>query len=139
MCSWSSSRLTFSSSTTRLICSFLIPKPTGTSWEAPHTRPSFSMPRTDSSRAFMSVSSSAGTGLANRDVYVLLGGKSSLPHTARLHVQCHYRLGRRLGLGLLLLAVLSQALISDSRSLGIFLFVVAAEQVDVVIVLVRLH
>lgn len=43
---WSSSVETFSSSTTRLIWSFLIPKARGTHLEAPQTRPSFSMERT---------------------------------------------------------------------------------------------
>ena len=37
-----SSSETFSSSTTKLICSFLIPKPTATKVEAPQTRPSAS-------------------------------------------------------------------------------------------------
>jgi hypothetical protein len=45
---------------TRLIWSFLIPKPTATSWEAPQSKPSCSIERTDFSRAAMSVSSSQG-------------------------------------------------------------------------------
>lgn len=49
---------TLSSSMTRLIWSFLMPKPTATSLEPPQTRPSCSMARTPSSSSFMLVSSS---------------------------------------------------------------------------------
>lgn len=57
------------------------------------------------------------------------------PHTPGLDVQGHDRLGDRLGLVLLLLLVLSQALLAEGRSLGILLLVVAAKQIDIVVVL----
>lgn len=53
--------------------------------------------------------------------------------TPGLDVEGDNRLGGRLGLGLLLLAVLGQALLADAGRLGVF-FLVAAEQIDVVIV-----
>jgi len=46
--------------TTSVIWSLRIPYPIGTSLLAPHTRPSISMERTESSSAFISVSSSHG-------------------------------------------------------------------------------
>jgi hypothetical protein len=57
--------------------------------------------------------------------------------TPGLDVHGDHRLRCSLWLSLLLLLVLSQTLFSDSSSLGI-LFLVATEQVDVVIVVVRL-
>ena len=47
---------TLESSMTAVICSFLMPKPTGTSLAVPHSRPSFWMARTSSSITFRSVS-----------------------------------------------------------------------------------
>lgn len=55
--------------------------------------------------------------------------------TPRLHVHGHNGLGGRLGLALLLLAVLSQALLTDTRSLSILLLIVRAEQVNILVVI----
>ncbi|KAI7498817.1 hypothetical protein KC357_g166 [Hortaea werneckii] len=124
--SCSSSSEIFSSSTTRLIISFLIPKPTGTSLERPQTRPSFSMLRTDSSSACMSVSSSikAQVRLVN-DQY----GRRSDGEDG------DHGLGSWLrALGGLLLRVLLQTLLLDPLSLLILFLVVRAEEVDLVVV-----
>lgn len=64
-----------------------------------------------------------------------LGVVERTKHTPRLHVERDDRLGSRLGLALLLLAVLGQALLPDAGGLDILLLVVGAEQVDVVVVL----
>lgn len=56
-------------------------------------------------------------------------------HTPGLDVHGDDRLGSNLGLGLLLLAVLGQALLTDAGGLGVLLLVVAAEEVDVVVLL----
>lgn len=56
-------------------------------------------------------------------------------HTPRLDIQGDNGLGGELGLGLLLLPVLGQALIAETCSLGIFLLVVGAEQVDIIIII----
>lgn len=56
-------------------------------------------------------------------------------HTPRLNIQRHDGLGGGLRLALLLLAVLGQALLTDTGSLGVLLLVVGAEQVDVVVLL----
>jgi hypothetical protein len=55
--------------------------------------------------------------------------------TPGLDVQYDYRLRGDLGLGLLLLTVLGQTLLADAGGLSILLFLVAAEQVDIVVVL----
>lgn len=55
-------------------------------------------------------------------------------HTPRLDVHGDDRLGSGLRLALLLLAVLSQTLLTDTGSLGVLLLVVRAEQVDIVVV-----
>jgi hypothetical protein len=56
--------------------------------------------------------------------------------TPRLDIEGHDRLGGGLGaLGLLLLAVLGQALLADADSLGVLLLVIAAEEVDVLVLL----
>lgn len=57
-------------------------------------------------------------------------------HTPRLHIHSHNGLGSRLGLALLLLAVLSQTLVPDTGRLRILLLVVRAEQVDILVVVV---
>ena len=55
--------------------------------------------------------------------------------TPGLDVEGDDRLGGDLGLGLLLLAVLGQALLADAGGLGILLLVVAAEEIDVLVLL----
>jgi hypothetical protein len=55
--------------------------------------------------------------------------------TPRLHIHGDDRLGGGLGLALLLLAVLGQALLTDAGSLGVLLLVVGTEKVDVLILL----
>lgn len=55
--------------------------------------------------------------------------------TPGLDVKSDDRLGNGLGLGGLLLVVGLKALLTDASSLSILLFVVAAEQVDIVVVL----
>lgn len=55
--------------------------------------------------------------------------------TPGLDVEGDDRLGGDLGLVLLLLAVLGQALLADADGLGVLLLVVAAEEVDVLILL----
>lgn len=58
-----------------------------------------------------------------------------MKRTPRLDIHSDNRLGGGLCLSLLLLAVLSQTLLADTGSLGVLLLViVAAEQVDVVVV-----
>lgn len=57
-----------------------------------------------------------------------------MERTPRLDIQGDERLGNSLGLGLLLLAVLGQALLPDAGGLGILIFLVAAEQVFVIVV-----
>lgn len=47
---------TLASSMTAVICSFLMPKPTGMRREVPHSRPSFLMARTSASIAARSAS-----------------------------------------------------------------------------------
>jgi hypothetical protein len=55
--------------------------------------------------------------------------------TPGLDIEGHHRLGGGLGpLGLLLLAVLGQALLADADSLRVLLLVVAAEEIDVLVV-----
>ena len=56
-------------------------------------------------------------------------------HTPRLDVQSDDRLGGNLGLGLLLLAVLGQALLADAGGLGVLLLVVGAEKIDILVLL----
>lgn len=56
-------------------------------------------------------------------------------HTPRLDIEGDNGLGNSLGLGLLLLLVLGQSLITDTGSLGILLLVVRTEQVDIVVLL----
>ena len=59
--------------------------------------------------------------------------------TPRLDIHSHDRLGNSLGLGLLLLAISLQALLSDLSSLCVLLLVlVTAEQVDIVVVILLL-
>lgn len=61
--------------------------------------------------------------------------KEEEKRTPWLNVQSDDRLGSRLGLALLLLAVLGQTLLTDTGSLGILLLVVRAEQVDIIVLL----
>lgn len=69
---------------------------------------------------------------------VLAAGQRSRQraHTPRLDVNGDNGLGSGLGLALLLLAVLGETLLTDTLSLGIFLLIIRAKQVDVVVVVV---
>ena len=60
-----------------MICSFLMPKPTGTSLEAPHSRPSCSTARTNFSSSARSVSSSQG--FTSSTIMLLLSFAFSTP------------------------------------------------------------
>ena len=61
-----------------------------------------------------------------------------MKHTPRLNLKSHQGLGNGLGLGLLLLAVLSKASLTLGNNLRVLLFLVTAEEVHVVVVLSRL-
>lgn len=56
-------------------------------------------------------------------------------HTPGLDIHGDNGLGGGLGLALLLLAVLSQTLLTDTDSLSILLLVIATEQVDIIVIL----
>lgn len=58
-----------------------------------------------------------------------------MQHTPRLDVHGNDGLGGGLGLALLLLAVLGEALLTDAGSLGVLLLVVGTEEVDILILL----
>lgn len=62
----------------------------------------------------------------------------SRKRTPRLDIQRHNRLSSRLALSLLLLCVLRQSLLPDPHSLRILLFVVRAEEIDLIIVIAAL-
>lgn len=62
-------------------------------------------------------------------------GKNQRARTPGLDVEGDNRLGGDLGLGILLGAVGGQALLADADGLGVLLLVVAAEEVDVLVLL----
>lgn len=86
------------------------------------------MLRTDSSSAFMSVSSSATR------VSCKSNNNFHSSRTPRLHIQRHDRLGRWLRLARLLLPVLLESLSLELLGLCILLLVIRAEQVYIVVV-----
>jgi hypothetical protein len=87
------------------------------------------MERTEASRAFKSVSSSAAS-ISDKALRYQL-----IKHTPWLDIHSDNGLGGWLGLALLLLSVLLQTLLTDSGSLGILLLVIRAEQVNLIILL----
>ncbi|MEQ2176568.1 hypothetical protein GOODEAATRI_029283, partial [Goodea atripinnis] len=123
---------TLSSSTTQLICSFLMPYPTGTNFEAPQRSPSICTERTHSSSFAISVSSSHYVNTKNNQ-NTLHWLQYSSPRvqmfTYRLDVQQDGGLGNDGGFLCFLGSIGFQSLLLEAFCL--FIFLITAKQVYV--------